>query len=262
MSFPLIRIVLFGLLLFPLPARANPDPSRVCALEAARAERALAIPAGLLDAIAIVESGRWDADRRASFAWPWSITAEGKGQFLPSKAAAIAEVKRLRAQGVRNIDVGCMQVNLHHHAQAFASLDEAFDPTRNMDYAARFLTDLYEAHGSWPVAAGRYHSATPVHFHRYQAKVLETWNDRKNLNPAPTRLAKAEPLTAAKTQALPPPRPNHLTPASEVAQAIAAAQKARDESRAQARAQAEAYRQAKLEEYRLRKLERQANKNS
>ena len=37
-------------------------------------------------------------------------------------AAAIAAVTRLRARGIRNIDVGCMQVNLHYHGQHFETL--------------------------------------------------------------------------------------------------------------------------------------------
>ena len=41
-----------------------------------------------------------------------------------------------RAQGARSIDVGCMQVNLLHHADAFASLEQAFDPVANARYAA------------------------------------------------------------------------------------------------------------------------------
>ncbi|MDZ7712446.1 MAG: hypothetical protein U5L06_04740 [Rhodovibrio sp.] len=68
--------------------------------------------------------------------------AEGRGRYLPSKAAAIAEVRDLQARGVSNIDVGCMQVNLHWHGDAFESLEQAFDPAYNVAYAAAFLLDL------------------------------------------------------------------------------------------------------------------------
>src|SRR3546814_15246449 len=71
--------------------------------------------------------------------------AEGRGRFLPSKAAAIEEVRRLQARGIRNIDVGCLQVNLHYHPDAFASLETAFDPEANAAYAADFLVRLREA---------------------------------------------------------------------------------------------------------------------
>ena len=80
--------------------------------------------------------------------------------FFDSKAEAITAVRSLQASGVRSIDVGCMQVNLMHHPDAFASLDEAFDPMRNALYAGRFLGSLYQRSSNWIVAAGWYHSAT------------------------------------------------------------------------------------------------------
>ena len=68
--------------------------------------------------------------------------------FFPTREAAIAEVRQLRADGMRLIDVGCMQINLHHHPNAFASLEEAFDPLSNARYAAQFLTELRSATGT------------------------------------------------------------------------------------------------------------------
>jgi hypothetical protein len=55
--------------------------------------------------------------------WPWAIDADGVGQFFATKAQAVAAVAALQAQGVHSIDVGCMQVNLMHHPDAFTSLD-------------------------------------------------------------------------------------------------------------------------------------------
>ena len=73
------------------------------------------------------------------------------------------------------MDVGCTQINLMYHPNAFASLDDAFDPERNAAYAARFLTDLFHQAGSWPHAAAAYHSQTPELGTDYQRKVLEAW---------------------------------------------------------------------------------------
>jgi hypothetical protein len=68
----------------------------------------------------------------------------------------------LRQQALRHtfVDVGCMQVDLHYHPDAFNTLDEALDPAANADYAARLLVDLYrgEAGGSWDIAVGLHHS--------------------------------------------------------------------------------------------------------
>ena len=63
-----------------------------------------------------------------------------------------------REKGAKFIDVGCMQINHHYHAAAFASVADMFDPHRNVDYAARFLADLHRRHLSWSMAVARYHA--------------------------------------------------------------------------------------------------------
>src|SRR5690606_15334160 len=83
----------------------------LCAPAIARAEREAGLPAGILQAIALAESGRWDKARGEGYAWPWTVTSGAAGRYYASKAEALAEVRRLRAAGRTNIDVGCMQVN-------------------------------------------------------------------------------------------------------------------------------------------------------
>ena len=58
-----------------------------------------------------------------------------------------------------------------YHPNAFALLDQAFDPVANANYAARFLTELYGQTHSWNQATARYHSATPELGADYQRKV-------------------------------------------------------------------------------------------
>jgi hypothetical protein len=106
--------------------------------------------------------------------------AEGEGRFLPSKAAAIETVRQLQARGVRNIDVGCMQVNLHHHPDAFESLEAAFDPEANVAYAAGFLVALREDARSWTRAIGQYHSRQAIRGNGYRAKVLKAWREARH----------------------------------------------------------------------------------
>ena len=138
-------------------------------------ERAQRIPSRLLHAISIAESGRWNKARKENVAWPWTVTSGGKGQYYPTKIAAIRAVQRLQRQRVRNIDVGCMQVNLRYHPKAFKSLDEAFDPTANARYAGRFLAQLRQEKRSWVQAVKHYHSATRSLHMRYRAKVYKIW---------------------------------------------------------------------------------------
>ena len=147
----------------------------LCAAAVAAQETRHGIPRKLLSAVSLIESGKWDAEAGKGVAWPWTVTAEGKGRFFPTKAAAIAAVRRLQAEGVSSIDVGCMQVNLYYHPDAFASLDHAFDPDRNAAYGAKFLTDLKRDHGSWQRAVQHYHSSTPERRIPYQQKVYAAW---------------------------------------------------------------------------------------
>jgi len=165
------------------------SPHDLCKTAIAVAERAVGVPAGLMGAIGVVESGRRDPTGTMS-AYPWTINAEGVGSFYSSKTEAIAAVVALRAQGVRSIDVGCMKVNLMHHGTAFATLEEAFDPGANARYAATFLQRLLTQTGSWPAATAGYHSLTPELGEPYARRVLAVW---RLAPPADTLTALAEP---------------------------------------------------------------------
>jgi hypothetical protein len=153
-------------------APATAAPCRA-AIEAA--ETAHHIPDGFLSAIARVESGRPDAATGLLVPWPWTINAEGAGSVFASKAEAIAAVQALQARGVRSIDIGCLQVNLLQHPEAFASLEQAFDPAANAGFAAGFLAGLFGGTHSWPLAAAAYHSQTASLGSAYQRRVLAEW---------------------------------------------------------------------------------------
>jgi hypothetical protein len=185
-------ILLIAALVRCHPAAANwlmpmVDPATACKMAIAGAEGRSAIPPQLLAAIGRVESGRRDPLTGAMVPWPWTIDAEGQGHFFETKAQAIAAVQALQARGVRSIDVGCLQVNLMHHPDAFASLDQAFDPVANANYAARFLTQLHDQLGNWPRAAGAYHSQTPERGDDYERRVMAAWPQERQLagSPAP-----------------------------------------------------------------------------
>jgi Transglycosylase SLT domain len=167
-----LRLALAGAVALPWLFAARPaaaadsawlvTQSAQCQAAILAAQTKYALPPGLLGTIAKVESGRPITAMGDIRAWPWTIDADGQGLFLDSKAAAIAWVQQAQTRGLHFIDVGCMQVDLPLHPDAFRSLDEAFDPVANADYAARYLRSLQvEAHGDWNVAVGLYHSHTP-----------------------------------------------------------------------------------------------------
>lgn len=151
----------------------------LCESEIVKAEQKYGIPKRLLLAISTVESGR--AVGKSKRPWPWTICANGRGYYCSTKSAAIATTKRLMARGIRNIDVGCMQVNLLHHSTAFKNLEEAFTPRANVNYAARFFIKLRNLYSSWTHAVGYYHSKLAKHYKPYCTLVYNAWNKVKNI---------------------------------------------------------------------------------
>ncbi len=142
-----------------------------CATYFPREARAAALPRGLLESIAQVETGGANSTASAD-GWPWAIHVNDEGRYFATKDEAVAAARRLLAQGEDSLDVGCMQVNLHYHPEAFASLEDAFDPARNVAYAARFLASLHNANTSWAEAVARYHSADPERGRAYRERVM------------------------------------------------------------------------------------------
>jgi hypothetical protein len=183
----MLRLALATMIFCLLTAKAIaiPDlrgaqwPGEQCRSAIAAAERGHRVPPQLLAAIGRVESGKRDPGTGAWDAWPWTINAEGQGAWFETKADAIKAVLALQANGVRSIDVGCMQVNLMHHPDAFANLDQAFEPTVNADYAARFLLQLYGQSGDWNKSTASYHSANPWEGEPYAAKVNSVWPEEQ-----------------------------------------------------------------------------------
>lgn len=159
------------------------------------AELLHAVPPGLLLAIGRVESGRRDPATGKVAPWPWTINAAGAGRQFETDAEALGTTRLLREQGVSSIDVGCFQVNLAHHPNAFVSLEDAFDPHANADYAARFLAALRMRTGSWEEAVAAYHSATPERGGPYRDQVLAGWTRRGAApKPSPAPLMQSNPV--------------------------------------------------------------------
>jgi len=159
--------------------RLTRGPADACRIAIDRIERSANIPAQLMTAISMVESGRSDPETGEKIAWPWTVNNAGDGRYFPTKAQAQAHVRTLWARGERNIDVGCMQINLMYHPEAFIDLEEAFDPESNVAYAASYLRQLRDDKHSWSIAVAHYHSATPERGQVYRKKVFDTWTNAR-----------------------------------------------------------------------------------
>lgn len=123
-----------------------------CEREMVRAAAQYDVPLGMLYAVGLTESGR------AGSLQPYALNIEGRAAYEESKAAAMRVFRSAQLSGAKLIDVGCMQINHRYHAEKFGSLEEMFDPAKNVEYAARFLSELHEREGSWTMAIARYHA--------------------------------------------------------------------------------------------------------
>ncbi len=153
-----------------------------CQDEARRLEIQEGIPKLLLTAVTFTETGRRGPNGRKVMSWPWTLHAQGKSLHFDTKASAAAAVRALMAKGVKSIDVGCMQINLRYHPQAFTSVEEALDPRANLAYGVTYLKKLKSRHNGWPSAIQNYHSTNQAVNQRYRQKVLATWDQLRRDN--------------------------------------------------------------------------------
>jgi soluble lytic murein transglycosylase-like protein len=128
------------------------DEANICEREMARAAAANNVPLGMLYGVALTESGQGGSLQ------PYALNIEGRPAYEPSMQAAVQAFRAAQHSGAKQIDVGCMQINHKYHAENFASLQDMFDPAKNVAYAAHFLSELKEREGSWTSAIARYHA--------------------------------------------------------------------------------------------------------
>ncbi len=152
-----------------------------CEAMATRIGAAEGLPAGLLPAISRIESGRRVG--RTVRAWPWTLNHAGQGMYFETRQEALSYLRQTVAEGPRNIDVGCMQVNHYWHGRNFPSIEAMLDPETNIRYAVRFLKELFASKGSWEEAVKHYHSPDPDRGARYH-RAFET--ARATIDPSAT----------------------------------------------------------------------------
>ena len=117
-----------------------------------RAAKAHDVPVGVLYAVALTETGQ-----RGNLN-AYAMNVAGRPVFNADLAAALSVFVSARQSGIKLIDIGCMQINHHFHGDRFNSVEDMFDPRRNVDYAATFLKRLRVTEGSWTAAVARYHA--------------------------------------------------------------------------------------------------------
>lgn len=167
--------------LMATPALANlPD----CEGLAAVAGQEAGLPETLLPAVARMESGYAidGVDRRA---WPWTLNQGGRSMYFDTRAEALAYLEQAVAEGVTNIDVGCMQINYRWHHDNFPSLADMLDPDLNTRYGAQFMAELYNQLGGWDAATASYHSRNTDRGGAYRERVYQIIAEIRQEDPVP-----------------------------------------------------------------------------
>ena len=123
------------------------------------------IPAGLLSAIAFVESSHS----------PYALNVGGRAIIAKSKIEASRIARQYLSEGNNNIDLGLMQINYRFHSANFKNVDELLDLKKNVEYAAKLLKEGYDKHKSWQIAVRHYHSRNARYHVKYSRKVLICW---------------------------------------------------------------------------------------
>ncbi len=149
----------------------EPQPHELCLIAINEVENTHNIKQNLLQTIASVESGKYITVVGKRLPWPWTVHANGKGKYYKTKEDAINAVQTMQQQGIKNIDVGCMQINLRYHGKSFKNLDEAFDPKKNVSYSASFLNKLHKRTNDWKKTAMQYHSKNIRHGTNYKNRL-------------------------------------------------------------------------------------------
>jgi len=183
-------LLLFCLFLaFSAPgAEARPE---LCEDAARRAAMETGVPADVLLAISLTETGRAHQGRMRP--WPWAANIDGQGYWFDGPDAAMAFAREQLSRGRRSFDLGCFQINWRWHGEHFSSPQTLLDPLASARYAARFLTGLHAELGNWEAAAGAYHSRTPHLADRYRTRFARFRQGLAGGHMAP-QLAAAAPL--------------------------------------------------------------------
>ena len=151
----------------------NIDKLKLCENTIESIELQTDIPKGLLLGI-----GKAEAIRKINnkyIIWPWTINHAGKSLFFENKEQMKNYVFKNLKRNDFNIDVGCMQINIKWHKNNFKKISDMFDVNPNISYAASFLQQLKNKHGSWDKAIKHYHSSDPKKNKPYLIKVKSFW---------------------------------------------------------------------------------------
>lgn len=160
---------------------AYPLNSKSCEIVIKNIENLTDIPENLLSSVGKAEAGRI-LENNKHVIWPWTVNHAGKSLFFDTKKQMKKYVLKNVEKKDFNLDVGCMQINLKWHKNNFKKISDMLAIEPNVSYAASFLLQLKNKHGSWNKAIKHYHSSDPNKNKPYLIKVNKFWKNQKNMS--------------------------------------------------------------------------------
>lgn len=131
----------------------------------APAERYYRLPPGLLEAIALTESGQEGAP------YPWALNIAGQAVIAPTYQAAASLLRATDGRPRRDVAIGCMQIHMQYHLDRFVEPEWALHPRYNVWYAALYLDQLRRQYGDMISAIAHYHGSAPAAQRDYLCRI-------------------------------------------------------------------------------------------
>jgi hypothetical protein len=190
--------VLLGALAMGKPVLAF-DWQDSCRPFIAPAETYYRLPAGLLAAMAVVESGR------KGIPYPWALNIAGQPVMAEDYAGAARLLRERDGSARRDIAIGCLQIHMGWHLQPFGAPEWALHPRYNVWYAALFLSQLRQRYGTWVPAIAHYHASDPIAQRTYLCRIADQLQRTAPETRRGLGLSLCRPVPGHEEQALPPP---------------------------------------------------------
>ena len=175
----LLIFISFFLFIIKDTYASNSNKNKSCEKVIETIEDLTDIPKNLLLSIGKSESGRILKNNKHVI-WPWTVNHAGKSLFFDTKNQMKKYVLKYVKKQDYNLDVGCMQINLKWHKNNFKKISDMFAVEPNVSYAASFLLQLKNKHGSWDKAIKHYHSSDPKKNKPYLIKVKHFWKIKED----------------------------------------------------------------------------------
>ena len=150
------------------------DPSVPTGYQSVAASRG--IPASVLYAVALTESGKQVDQREGYRPWPWTLNVAGRGYYFTSRLDAWRALTGWLEAGKRSIDIGLMQVNWRYHQDRLGTPWQALEPYHNLRVGAEILQACYQSRQDWWASVGCYHAPmNPQRADQYRRRVVSRW---------------------------------------------------------------------------------------